>query len=106
MRTIDADALKKKICREYHPMDEIPFFEIMHIISNAPTIEERRTGHWIKNAPPWDCQNPPFICSECGNPRLLFETPYCEICGADMRSAQNLSYADNDTAQGGLASAT
>ena len=48
-------------------------------------LEERRTGHWIKNAPPWDCQNPPFICSECGNPHLLFETPYCEICGADMR---------------------
>ena len=38
MRLIDADTLKKKIREDYHPMDEIPFFEIMHIISNAETI--------------------------------------------------------------------
>lgn len=46
MRLIDANALKKKIRKDYHPMDEIPFFEIMHIISNAPTIEERPKGKW------------------------------------------------------------
>lgn len=39
-RFIDADKLKKKIRRTYHPMDDIPFFEIMHIISNAPTVIE------------------------------------------------------------------
>lgn len=47
MRLINADALKKKIRKDYHPMDEIPFFEIMHIISDAPTIEERPKGKWI-----------------------------------------------------------
>lgn len=87
MRTIDADALKKKICREYHPMDEIPFFEILHIISNAPTIEERPTGEW-KN---YDGE---IYCSNCGVECAYDETGeyilgrFCCNCGAKMRRGE------------------
>lgn len=100
MRLIDADAIER------HPRYDAEGFKVGEIINsedidNAPTVELavevkkdgtiipiiRPTGHWIKNAEPWDCQNPPFICSECGNPHL-FDTPYCEICGADMRSEE------------------
>lgn len=77
---------------------------LLECIARGTPYEERPVGHWIEHEPGY-YQNPPFTCSECGNPHL-FVTPYCEICGADMRSAQNLNYADSDTAQDGLASAT
>ena len=95
MRLIDADALKEKLT-ELGWINNNPYNGdnmIEEIIDNTPTVElpvaigipiMRPIGHWIKNAEPWDYQNPPFICSECGNPHL-FDTPYCEICGADMR---------------------
>ena len=110
MRLIDADALKKKIRKDYHPMDEIPFFEIMHIISNAPTVEKRPKGEWIECNPLVKDKymfdgNEYFKCSECYC-CVRNKHSFCPNCGADMRSAQNLNYADNDTAQGGLASAT
>lgn len=79
-------------------------------------LEERPKGKWIEV----DVRNchATLKCSVCDRviePSFTFGEysyediktfyPYCH-CGADMRSAQNLSYADNDTAQGGLASAT
>lgn len=45
-------------------------------------------------------------CPFCGFQEDGVYYNFCPKCGADMRSEQNFSYADNDTAQGGLASAT
>ena len=36
----------------------------------------------------------------------LLQPDYCPHCGADMRKQQTQKFADNDTAYGGLASAT
>ncbi len=53
----------------------------------------------------WKLDSLGAYCSEC-KIHPDYTTNFCPNCGSDMRSAQNLSYADNDTAQGGLASAT
>lgn len=92
-RCIDADALKKKIRKDYHPTDEIPFFEIMHIISDAPTIEERPKGKWItwREAGNDIASDDRHECSYChdsaqwlsGGFELL--SNFCPNCGADMR---------------------
>ena len=86
MRLIDADALKKEFTE-----GAFTTRGVREIIDDAPTVEERPKGRWIKNP---DC----FVCSVCnegykcqptlmGNP--LFE--FCPVCGADMRGGQ-----DND----------
>lgn len=71
----------------------------------AHLLDERPKGKWIAQDEFGAC----FKCSNCGigidNDFPVYRS-YCPNCGSDMRSAQNLSYADNDTAQGGLASAT
>ena len=70
-----------------------------------------KKGKWIKRGY-IGCDTQFYWCSVCEYERSYdAETGpddynFCPNCGADMRSAQNLSYADNDTAQGGLASAT
>lgn len=48
-------------------------------IDAAPTIEERKTGKWIRNRglTPWP------ICSECGTYGAN-ESYYCSYCGAKM----------------------
>jgi DNA-binding transcriptional regulator YbjK len=63
---------------------------LKHMIADAPTIEERKTGEWIEltNA------NHTYVCSECG--RMLVNItdgknmvtinyPFCH-CGAKMES--------------------
>lgn len=45
----------------------------------------RPQGEWIKNAEEWQRIDPPYFCSECGHANLR-KTPFCEMCGADMRS--------------------
>ena len=77
-------------------------------------LEERPKGKWItwREAGNDIASDDRHECSYCHDPAQWlnggFEllSDFCPNCGADMRSAQDLSYADNDTAQGGLASAT
>ena len=72
---------------------------IHHLISLAPTLEERKVGKWILN----DNQGVQAVgyktyhCSECnreisskyhGKISLLKEYPYCH-CGAEMKGAEN-----------------
>ena len=60
---------------------------------NAPTIEERKKGKWIKRDS-YDRRDNFYACSECG--RLiniicnahLEDYPYCH-CGADMRGEES-----------------
>ena len=85
--------------------------DIYRAIIEAPTVDERPKGKWIKRGY-IGCDTQFYWCSVCEYERSydaetgLDDYNFCPNCGADMRSAQNLSYADNDTAQGGLASAT
>lgn len=95
MRLIDADALKKKVRNECLMSDWCHVL-IDVAIANSPTIEERKTGNWIR----LDKDNKFFVphmlrCSECGN--ILDkhgvnagrgDANYCPNCGADMRGEE------------------
>lgn len=54
-------------------------------IDAMPTIEERKTGKWIKFDYPW------YQCSECGAVRenKSFLENFCPNCGADMRGEEH-----------------
>lgn len=77
----------------------------------AADVRENRTGEWIRG----DSEKITRMwkCSKCGN-KIYSESwkdrkefhAFCGRCGADMRPNKKLQYADNDTAYGGLQSAT
>ena len=85
---------------------------------------ERKKGYWIPvdsfsafggDQIMWEIRDNPtafYYCSECKNHAYAGEdgkdllTDFCPSCGADMRDTKTLEFADNDTAFGGLQSAT
>ena len=79
MRLIDADALKREPELLYGLT--VAITEIQDVIDEAPTVEERKHGHWVRH-------NNIIACSECiwdmyweeGNTKLN----YCPYCGAKM----------------------
>lgn len=93
MRLIDADALKNKMlecsknCFSYGAYDdyytgrEYAYLDAADLIDEAPTVEKRKHGHWLRH-------NNIIACSECiwdmyweeGNTELN----YCPSCGAKM----------------------
>lgn len=77
MRLIDADALSMKLIGEEldaYAKADFRFAQALSIfhglISKAPTVEERKPGHWI------DVDLDTSICSVCKNPQE-YETRYC-----------------------------
>lgn len=89
MRLIDADALINTLQEMFDKREKearftgnrgvtVTWNDAIYHIKTAPTIEERKTGKWIKK----DCDL--LYCSECDLPSL-HPWPYCERCGADMR---------------------
>lgn len=83
MRLIDADLLEPDA--DY---DDGEYWAVsMTQIQNAPTIEERKKGHWIF------LKNGNAICSECGCEQTNaydFENwdNFCHHCGADLRGEE------------------
>lgn len=75
MRLIDADALRRRKELRFSLMAAIT--TIQFLIDKAPTVEERKNGHWI------DIDLDTSICSVCKNPQE-YETRYCPECGAIM----------------------
>ena len=79
MRLIDADALRRRKELRFGLMAAIT--TIQFLIDEAPTVEERKHGHWVRH-------NNIIACSECiwdmyweeGNTELN----YCPNCGAIM----------------------
>lgn len=77
MRLIDADALRRRKELRFGLMAAIT--TIQFLIDEAPTVEERKHGHWVRH-------NNIIACSECiwdmyweeGNTELN----YCPNCGA------------------------
>ena len=86
MRLIDADVLKEKFqeCINSITVSD-PFITGVksgyesagYLIDEAPTVEERKHGHWI------DIDLDTSICSVCKKPQE-YETKYCPECGAKM----------------------
>ena len=79
MRLIDADALRRRKELRFGLMAAIT--TIQFLIDEAPTVEERKHGHWIRH-------NNIIACSECiwdmyWEERNT-ELNYCPNCGAIM----------------------
>lgn len=84
MELIDREALSMELANEvlcaYAKADfrlakALNVFQFL--IDKAPTVEERKNGHWI------DVDLDTSICSICKNPQE-YETRYCPECGAKM----------------------
>lgn len=94
MRLIDADALYKDICDSINQMTAIGiavdsewmWAKLNDALDNAPTIEERKKGKWIKQAVGWKCSN----CVLCTNDKGVDSFNFCPNCGADMRESNKL----------------
>ena len=57
-------------------------------IENAPTIEERKTGKWIRN------DNGTYSCSLCQSwipEEQYYYARFCLYCGADMRGEDHVA---------------
>ena len=94
MRLIDADVLKEKlektadINNPKFSYDSMMIAKIMiQMLNKAPTVEERKHGHWIRH-------NNIIACSECiwdmyWEERNT-ELNYCPNCGAIMDGDENV----------------
>lgn len=60
--------------------------EVKLTIDNAPTVEERPKGEWVKCSLGFDC-------NKCGYTQIyednICEYHFCPNCGADMKEADN-----------------
>lgn len=72
MKLIDKDALSMELMNEV-----LNVFQ--GLIDKAPTVEERKHGHWE------DIDLDTSICSVCKKPQE-YETKYCPECGAKMEN--------------------
>ena len=91
MRLIDADAFdatlrggEVRALKMHNTKLSSAIQMIRGNLRKAPTIEERKTGRWIKMS---DADRNYYACSECGEdlPRHINRTHYCPTRGADMR---------------------
>lgn len=112
MRLIDADRLNKEIkskfgyssatafCRNMQDLSQVEVFKhIMILIEEAPTIENRQLGKWIKNDyQPYDYETA-FKCSICGKEifapnhiaaKVSEHDKYCYNCGTRMEGEECL----------------
>lgn len=72
MKLIDKDALSMELMNEV-----LNVFQ--GLIDKAPTVEERKHGHWE------DVDLDTSVCSVCKKPQE-YETKYCPECGAKMEN--------------------
>lgn len=81
MRLIDADALKREPELLYGLT--VAITEIQDVIYEAPTVEERKHGHWIEHP-----EHPIGDCSVCGERVPIYsgskKYKICPYCGAKM----------------------
>lgn len=81
MRLIDADALRRRKELRFGLMAAIT--TIQFLIDEAPTVEERKHGHWIELEP--DKYGNFIQCSVCDSKFGLYSKDnYCQACGAIM----------------------
>lgn len=81
MRLIDADALRRRKELRFSLMAAIT--TIQFLIDEAPTVEERKHGHWIEHP-----EHPIGDCSVCGERVPIYsgskKYKICPYCGAIM----------------------
>ena len=84
MRLIDADALDISGA-DFKNYDDYSHY--IDLITNAPTIEERKHGHWERRD--MDIVEHPLHCTKCGwsnyhIDRYVKSFEFCPECGARM----------------------
>lgn len=97
MRLIDADALIKWLNDTYCDISKrlwnynhhVMAMDMIEIIENYPTIEERKHGHWTVTENTYQCQFCQYWDTrkkEQVNGRYVFSKlpNYCPYCGAKM----------------------
>ena len=84
MRLIDADALRRRKELRFGLMAAIT--TIQFLIDEAPTVEERKQGHWLTKKA-WHVE-----CSECHHVLefICDVKKYCPNCGAKMDGDNNV----------------
>ena len=91
MRLIDADALMKEFADFVRPSNNSDFADIptwndaVSLVGSMPTIEERKTGAWIKQ--PYMNGTWSITCSNCMRLGMIGSGKgfnYCPNCGARM----------------------
>lgn len=107
-RYIDADALIEKLgiakeCNDCKHNKE-PYcgwkpdvVDICEAINDAPTIDERKKGKWIKKmrvteTEKYTSYDPDWHCACCGTkyaPNIARMVNFCYVCGVDMRGEQD-----------------
>lgn len=97
MKLIDKDALSMELMNEVLNAYAKADFRFAHalnvfqgLIDKAPTVEERKHGHWE------DIDLDTSVCSVCKKPQE-YETKYCPECGAKMENNGD----DDDDLQAG-----
>lgn len=105
MKLIDKDALSMELMNEVLNAYAKADFRFAHalnvfqgLIDKAPTVEERKHGHWE------DIDLDTSVCSVCKKPQE-YETKYCPECGAKMEMTMMNKYIqqfldDNDLQAG------
>ena len=90
MRLIDADALEREgwlLCRTFREDKNTMVYEVKKP-SDFPTIEERKTGRWIRHPEKDNIYGGKCVeCSECGERYLvqyIEDEKFCRHCGAKM----------------------
>lgn len=90
MKLIDKDALSMELMNEVLNAYAKADFRFAHalnvfqsLIDKAPTVEERKHGHWIELEP--DKYGNFIQCSVCDSKFGLYSKDnYCQACGAIM----------------------
>jgi DNA-directed RNA polymerase subunit RPC12/RpoP len=94
MRLIDADELRKEINKQAYPHSDSTandiYFSVLHLLTDAPTVDGVRHGKWLRNDDSW-------WCSECETENCFayseelkrFTDLYCPHCGARMEGCSD-----------------
>jgi len=107
MRLINADALMQTLGITDMDCDKCAWYkkewgccerggdfeDACSAIEDAPTIEERKTGHWIRHPEQKNIYGGKCIeCSECGEKYMvqyIEDEKFCRNCGAKMEGEEH-----------------
>lgn len=89
----EAYSLAKKVCEavDSKPRVSLPRI-ILDLIDDLPAADVRpaRHGRWAKKVEiDGVLKREYFVCSECGQTRMLNFHNFCPNCGADMRETED-----------------
>lgn len=100
MRLIDADALVKHCNGNPFITDSVKSY-VQISVATMPTIEERKTGKWIRETKHYKDSEQEFYyyeerCSECGTKRKIgwAGVRYCPMCGTMVQEGEDNGTAD------------